>query len=139
MKIKFVSTYPPTKCGIAEHAKQLAISLHNVGIVPEILEIEKPRSSNPFYFLNLARKAAKGMSKEDIIHIQFHLGIFGEFFKISGIYIIIFLAYLKLLSKAKVVMSLHDSPSRSYAMAGRRKEKILFYYYKFIYITRRIH
>jgi glycosyltransferase involved in cell wall biosynthesis len=139
MKIKLVSTYPPTKCGIAEHAKQLADSLKKAGIEPEIIEIEKPTSSNPFYFLKLAQKAAKGSSKEDVIHIQFQLTIFGKLFGIlPGFYISIFLVWLKILSKAKIVMALHDSPSKELALGKGRKEKALFFYYKFIYIFLRL-
>ncbi len=135
MKIKLVSTYPPTRCGIAEHAKQLADALKKAGIEPEIIEIKDQTSSNPFHFINIARKAAKGTSKEDIIHIQFHIGIFGKCLgKFVGIYIIPFLAWLKMLTKAKIVMALHDSPSKYYAMDGGKKEKLLFYYYKFIYV-----
>ena len=135
MKIKIVSTYPPTKCGIAEHTKQLVNALKNAQINPEIIEIKRPTTSNPFYFLNLARETAKGSSKEDIIHIQFHLTIFGKLFWIlPGFYITLFLFWLKLFTKSKIVMSLHDSPSKEYSMKGGKKERVLFYYYQFIYI-----
>jgi len=135
MKVKFVSTYPPRKCGIADHARHLAEAIKKVGIEPEIVEIKKPTTANPFYFLKLAKEAAKGTSKKDIIHIQFHLSIFGRFLYIlPGLYFIFFLAWLKLLTRAKIVVALHDSPSRELAMEGGKKEKFLFYYNKFIYI-----
>jgi glycosyltransferase involved in cell wall biosynthesis len=135
MRVKFISTYPPRKCGIAEHARHLVKAVENSGIKPEIIEIKKPTSSNPLYFLNLAKKAAEGTSKQDIIHIQFHVTIFGKLFGIlPGFYLIIVLAWLKLFGKAKIVVSLHDSPSKRYSMQGGKKEKILFYYYSFLYI-----
>ena len=40
MKIKIVSTYPPTKCGIGEHARHLVDGLETAGINPEIVEIK---------------------------------------------------------------------------------------------------
>lgn len=135
MRIKFISTYLPTKCGVAEHTKQLVKSVKNFGIIPEIIEIKKPTSSNPFYFFNLAKDAAKGSSKRDIIHIQFHLSIFGKLFGIlPGFHITIFLLWLKFLTNTKIIVTLHDSPSKKYSMKKGKKEKILFYYYKFIYI-----
>ena len=135
MKIRIVSTYPPMKCGIGEHAKHVVNSLENTGIKPEIIRIKDRTSSNPFQFLNLARMAAKKSSEKDIVHIQFQLTIFGKLFSIlPGFYIIIFLAYLRFLTKAKIVVELHDSPSRAYSMEKGWKEKFLFYYFKFIYI-----
>jgi glycosyltransferase involved in cell wall biosynthesis len=134
MKVKFVSTYPPRKCGVGDHARHLADSLKKVGIEPEIVEIKKPTTSNPFYFIELAQKTAKGTSEKDIIHIQFHLSIFGKFFMLPGLYFIFFLTWLNLLTKAKIVVALHDTPSKELAMKGGKKEKLLFYYNKFIYI-----
>lgn len=135
MKIRFVSTYPPRRCGVGDHAKHLADSLKKIGIEPEIIEIKKPTTSNPFYFFKLARAAAEGTSEKDIIHIQFHLSIFGKFLNVlPGLYFIFFLAWIKLLTKAKIVVALHDAPSRELAMNGGKKEKLLFYYNRFIYI-----
>ena len=135
MKIRIVSTYPPTKCGIAEHAKQLSESLKKSGIQPEIIDIKNPSSSNPFYFIKLAKKTAKGLSKEDIIHIQFQITIFGKLLGIlPGFYILTFLIWIKLLTRAKIVMALHDSPTKKYALKKGKKEKALLYYYKFIYV-----
>lgn len=129
-----VSTYPPMKCGIGEHARHVVKSLQNAGIKPEIIRIKDRYSSNPFQFLDLARRAAKNTNEKDIIHIQFQLTIFGKLFGIlPGFYIIPFLMYLKSHTKAKIVMALHDSPSKDYSMKGSKKEKLLFYYFKFIY------
>jgi glycosyltransferase involved in cell wall biosynthesis len=38
-----------------------------------------------------------------------------------------------MLTNAKILMTLHDSPSKEYAMKKGGKEKFFFYYYKFIY------
>lgn len=135
MKVKFVSTYPPRKCGVADHAKHLADSLKKTGIEPEIVEIKKPTTSNPFYFIKLAQTTAKGTSERDIIHIQFHLSIFGRFlYVLPGIYFVFFLTWLRTFTKAKIIVALHDTPSRKFAMKKGKKGKFLFYYNKFIYI-----
>ena len=73
MKIKLVTTYPPTRCGVAEYSGRLINSLKKVGIKPEIVDIKKPHSMNPFYFIGLAKEAAKDTSKKDIIQVQFQL------------------------------------------------------------------
>lgn len=139
MKIKIVSTYPPMECGVAEHTRHLVNSLKKIGIEPEIFKIKNRTSSNPFQFINLAKKVAKDNSQKDIIHIQFHLAAFGKFLGIvPGFYIIIFLAWLNFFSKAKVIMTLHDSPSKKYAIKKGGKEKAFFFYYKFIYIFLRL-
>lgn len=135
MKIKIISEYPPTQGGIAEHTKHLVNSLRRIGIEPKIIKIKKNTSSNPFYFLNLARGAAKGSSENDIIHIQLQLAMFGKFFWIlPGFYITILLVWLKLFTKAKIVVTLHDSPVKAYAIKNGGNKKIFFYYYKFIYM-----
>lgn len=133
MKIKLVSTYPPTKCGMAEHSKRLIDSLKKVKINPKIVEIKKPSSANPFYFIKLAKESIKDTSKEDIIHIEFHLSLFGKLFGIlPGFYIILFLMWLKIFSPATIVITMHDSSTKSSAQSLGIKGRGLFYYYKFI-------
>jgi len=56
MKVKIVSTYPPRKCGMAEHTNYLVKALRKAGIEPEIVEIKNPDSANPFYFIKLAKR-----------------------------------------------------------------------------------
>ena len=61
--------------------------------------------------------------------------MFGKLFWIlPGFYITIILVWLKLFTKAKIVVTLHDSPMKAYAIKKGGKEKIFFYYYKFIYM-----
>ena len=96
MRIKFVSTYPPTRCGLAEYTKNLANSLKKIGENPKVVKIDQPYSSRSSYFVNLAKKTSKGMSDNDIIHIQFQIFRFGKLLKIfPGFYIIYFLKTLK--------------------------------------------
>ena len=133
MKIKLVTTYPPTRCGVAEHSERLINSLKKVGIKPEIVDIKKPRSMNPFYFIGLAKEAAKDTSKNDIIHVQFHLSLFGRLFGIfPGFYITVFLMWLRLFSKAKVVIVMFDSSTKSSAKSLGIKGIIFFYYYRML-------
>ncbi|MCK5149963.1 glycosyltransferase [Candidatus Pacearchaeota archaeon] len=133
MKVKIVTTYPPTKCGMADHSKYLVDSLKKTGIEPEIVEIKKPSSKNPFYFIKLAKEAIKNTSKEDVIHIEFHLSLFGKLFGIlPGFYITLFLMWLKIFGSAKVVITMHDSSKKSDAKLLGRKAIAFYYYYQFI-------
>jgi len=132
MKIKLVTTYSPTKCGMAEHSERLVNSLKKVGIKPEIVKIKGLQITNPFYFIGLADEAMKNTSKEDIIHIEFHLSLFGKLFVFPGLYITIFLMWLKLFSKAKVVVTMHDSSTKDSAKNLGIKGMVFFHYYKFL-------
>ncbi len=133
MKVKIVSTYPPRKCGMAEHTNYLVKALRKAGIEPEIVEIKNPDSANPFYFIKLARESVKNMSEEDVIHLEFHLSLFGKLFGVlPGFYITIFLIWLKLFGKSKVVITMHDSSKKSDARALGWKAISFYYYYQFI-------
>jgi polysaccharide biosynthesis protein PslF len=133
MRVKIVSTYPPRKCGMAEHTHYLAEALKKAGIEPEIVVIDNPDSANPFYFIKLAKEAIKGMTKNDVIHIEFHLSLFGKFLgKLPGLYIIPFLIWLKLFGKAKVVITMHDSSKKSDAKNLGWKAMAFYYYYQLI-------
>jgi len=133
MKVKLVTTYPPTNCGMAEHSKYLSDALENSGIKPEIVDIKNPDSSNPFYFIGLAQEAVKNTTKEDVIHIEFHLSLFGNLFGIfPGFYVTIFLVWLKLFSRAKVVITMHDSSTKEEAKELGVKAMLFYYYYQMI-------
>lgn len=134
MKIKFVSTYPPVKCGIAEYTKSLEESLGKLGTKTEIVKIDNPSSSNPFYFLNLAKKAAKNTSENDIIHIQFQISRFGKLLGVlPGFYLFLFLPVLRLKTNAKIIITLHDIPKMSDARELGKKLMLVAYYYRLVY------
>jgi len=133
MKVKLVTTYPPTNCGMAEHSKYLSDALENSGIKPEIVDIKNPDSANPFYFINLAKEAVKDTTERDVIHLEFHLSLFGKIFGIlPGFYITIFLIWLKLFGRAKVVITMHDSSTKEAAKELGMKGMLFFYYYQMI-------
>lgn len=133
MRVKIVSTYPPRKCGMAEHTHYLVDALKKAGIEPEIVVIDNPDSANPFYFIRLAKKAVKGITKNDVIHIEFHLSLFGKLFGVlPGFYIIPFLIWLKLFGKAKIVITMHDSSKKSDAKSLGWKAMGFYYYYQLI-------
>lgn len=135
MKVIFVSTYPPTKCGIAKYTRDVVESLKKEGVKSEIVDIKYRNSANPLYFLGLANEAIKKGSSEDIIHVQFQLMMFGKFlWFLPGLFIIPFLLWLKLFSKSKIVMTLHDLPTWDDAKKMGLKWRILIYYYKFLYL-----
>jgi len=134
MKVIFISTYPPTKCGIAEYTKNLNESLNSKGVKTDIIKIEKRTSQNPFYFIGLANKSIRKSSKEAIIHIQFQLLMFGSLFGIiPGFYLPIFLLWLKLFGKSKIIITLHDIPSIKDAKEMGGKWLFAIYYYHLIY------
>jgi len=132
MKVKLVTTYPPTNCGMAEHSKYLVGALKNTEINPEIVDIKNPDSANPFYFIGLAQEAIKNTTKEDVIHIEFHLSLFGKLLVFPGFYITIFLIWLKLFSRAKIVITMHDSLIKGDAKKLGVKGLIFYYYYQML-------
>ena len=101
-KVVFVSTFPPTQCGIATFTQDLTSALTN--IFGESLECvicdltDKPKSAkNIFYTLNPKikedyKKAAQEINKDDaikLVHIQHEFGLFGGEY---GNYLLDFLA-----------------------------------------------
>ncbi len=116
---------------MAEHAKHLVGALENTGINPEVIDIKNPNSANPFYFIGLAQEAIKDTTEEDVIHIEFHLSLFGKIFKFfSGFYITIFLMWIRIFGRTKVVITMHDSSIKEEAKKLGLKGFVYYYYYQ---------
>jgi glycosyltransferase involved in cell wall biosynthesis len=131
MKVKLISTFPPRKCGVGEHAENQYKALVANGLNPEKIVITDPTEGGRKHYLDIAKEAVKEMVEGDIIHIQFQLMIFGKYFFVPGFNIIPFILYLRKHTKAKIILELHDSPSREYAIT--KKDKSLLNYYSLIY------
>jgi glycosyltransferase involved in cell wall biosynthesis len=109
--VGILSTYPPQKCGIATYTKYLADELKSMGGDIDIIKIEKPDSWNPFYFLNLARKARSC----GIVCVQHEYGLFSANSFIGPYFYnlpVLFLC-LRFPRKCKIVTILHTVNKRS--------------------------
>lgn len=113
MKIYLVSTYPPTKCGIAEYTSELAHSLKLRGVDVGILAINTGVEKDVFYPSEVEfvvkkdvrrsfKEAARYINRSDVdlICIQHEYGIFGGKY---GSYIIDFMKNVK----CPIVVTMH--------------------------------
>lgn len=110
LKIGMLSTYPPHRCGIGTYTKYFVDELKKSMHV-EVIQIDKPSSCNPLYFLELARKV-KG---NDIVHVQHEYGLFGfNAFLIPYLYIapLVFL-YLRFPRGPRIITTLHTVNQKS--------------------------
>ncbi len=134
-KVIFISSYPPAKCGIAEYTRDLRNSLKKQEVNTKIVEVEKLTSSNPLVYWKLIEKLMKEhCSKKDIIHIQFQLCMYGKLLGIlPGFFIIPLLILIKNKISSKIILTLHDLPSKKDARSMELKWKCVACYYILIY------
>ena len=98
-RVRFVTTYPPTNCGIATYSSQYVDAIGKLCEVSvEPLELG---NKNPLYFIRLAARARKGA---DLVHVQYELALFGE----RGICTLLFYPVLRLFGGPAVVTTVHD-------------------------------
>lgn len=108
MKVNILSTYPPIQCGIGMTNKCLVDCLMNVKEEKDevnIIRIDKQFSSNPFYFINLARKTKQNC---DVIHVQYNHDCFGKLGKIHGFQNFFVYPILKFRNKKKIITTMHE-------------------------------
>lgn len=96
LRIGFVSTYPPTHCGVGEYTRMLITSLHSLDLGIEIYVFADKRGSNEYRYDSLAKaniipafthceeKYSELLDKlsevngVDILHVEHEYGIFGR-------------------------------------------------------------
>jgi hypothetical protein len=107
MRVRYVSTYPPTKCGVATYTESYVKALQqycNADVLPLL-----PNKSNPFYFIRQALKARKDT---DIIHVQYDCGLYGILqlgrLRISGLYTPLFYLCLRTFNNRKIFTTIHE-------------------------------
>ncbi len=110
MRIIYVSTYPPTECGIATYTQYLQTEIKSYGIEVFVLSQYGSKGDNVFEVYNpddkdIAYKLFHLVSKltPDLIHIQHEFGLFGYD---RGIQIIDFLIRCKM-ADIPVITTLH--------------------------------
>ena len=108
-----VSTLPDGKCGIGIYTDYTINELKNRNIIVKLVPLELNCNSAIYYF----KKAFKSASVCNIVHVQFEYHMFGDKFKLTGIYSLLFYALLKILSYFRgfgIVTTLHEiyEPSR---------------------------
>lgn len=100
MKINVVTPWK-ILCGNAAYTKGL-VKEQEKKVRIKIVEIKKPYTKNPLYFIALARQAGKDCT---LIHVHHGYGVFGKFL-LSGIFTPLF--YLFTDKNKKIVTTLHD-------------------------------
>lgn len=132
MRVKLVTTYPPTRCGIASYSERLADVLKKMCAL-EVLPVERPRA-NPFYFTKLAFKARRDA---DILHIQYDCSFFGTFslfgLSLSGMYTPLFYLLANRWGGPKIVTTVHEVQDAKKNYGGSLIYLPLHLYYSAIY------
>jgi glycosyltransferase involved in cell wall biosynthesis len=132
MKVNFVSTYPPTNCGIAVYSKNYVEAINRLCDV-NVIPVDRPKI-DPLYFLKMTLKTRKNA---DIAHIQFDCGFFGtlELFRlsISGFYAPLFYFFVKALRGPRLVTTIHELPDVKKTYGGRFLYLPMLIYYTIIY------
>lgn len=106
-RVNYISTWN-VKCGIAEYSKFLINAMNQLGdvitnIFPVINETMR-KLKNPFQYLKLAFSVDKSC---DIVHIQYQPSFF-IIYPVPLSFFPIMIAILRLRSKAKVVVTIHE-------------------------------
>jgi len=108
IRINFISTWG-IRCGIAEYSKFLINSMRTIDYLNvRVFPVSNAYIKNPFYYFRLALSTGRDV---DIVHIQYH----PSFFEISPVlfsYFPLLIMGLKLLSKAKIVITIHELGNR---------------------------
>ena len=115
MQVNMVSTYPPSRCGIAFYVKRLIQELKSFKrVIARInkIPIDLGKVNNPLYFLQLAGRAKRA----DVIHIQYDYSFFKNMdlpgilsiFCAPGIYTILFYLRLKYPHKPAILTTMHE-------------------------------
>jgi len=132
MRVKFVTTYPPTICGIAIYSRQYVEALKKSRDV-DVVSILRPKL-DPLYFIRLALDARKNA---DIAHIQFDCGFFGTLtagpLSISGMYTPLFYFLLKLPGGPGTVTTVHELIDAKRKYSGRALYWPMRIYYTLVY------
>lgn len=119
MKVSYISTYPPIRCGIAYYTKSLTDALNQLGGVDfEVLanltfeKKQRPSFVVPIWIKNktldiwhICKKNRE--AKPDIIHIQFHPGLYGNL--LFSILLTVAVLFTKP-NKSKFIITFHTLP-----------------------------
>ncbi|MCJ7697621.1 MAG: glycosyltransferase [Thermoplasmata archaeon] len=112
IRVNYISTWN-VKCGIAEYSKFLLDAMNQIGNIKiNIFPVKNEKIEkfkNPFQYLKLAFNAGKNC---DIVHIQYQPFFFViQPFPLS--YFPMILAILRLRSKARIVVTIHEFGNRN--------------------------
>jgi len=132
VRAKFITTYPPTNCGIATYSSYYVKTigkLCDMSVVP----VERPKA-NPLYFVKLALTARKGA---DVVHVQYDCGFFGTIsigkLSLSGMYTPLFYLLVRAFGGPKVVTTIHELQDARKNYVGRWLYRPMHLYYKAVY------
>jgi len=104
IRVNYISTWN-VKCGIAEYSKLLVDAMNHLGTVKiNIFPVTTKRIKNPFQYLKLALDVGKSCN---VIHIQYQ-PLFFNIFPILLSYFPMIIFLLRVRSKAKIVITIHE-------------------------------
>jgi len=131
MKVKLVTTYPPTNCGIAVYSRHYAEALKKLCDI-SVLPIVRPKA-NPLYFVRLALDARKS----DVVHVQYDCGFFGTVsagkLSLSGMYTPLFYLLVSAFGGPAIVTTVHELQDAKENYGGRWLYWPMHLYYAAVY------
>lgn len=106
--VRYVSTLPPTLCGIAEYTSQYVKALRRMGVDVDTVPIT-PGKALPFHYLSLALKS-RG---DRVLHAQFSFDFFGKVdlggpLHLCGEYVPAYYWLVKSFNGPKMVTTMHE-------------------------------
>ncbi len=119
--VRLVSTYPPTRCGIAHYAREYVKALQgDCGF--DVLDLE-PDWKNPFYYIRLALRSR---TPADVLHVQYEQAFFGP-------YTPIYYFLVRLGNHKRIITTVHEVVDIEERYAGQASYHFYRLYYGLIY------
>lgn len=106
-QVNMVSTLPDGNCGIGTYTGHMISELKNQNVIVKLVPLKQNCNSSIHYF----KTALESARDCNIVHVQFEYHLFGDKFKLTGFYSLLFYPLLKILACVrgfKIVTTMHE-------------------------------